>query len=208
MRRFLVVAALLCAGCPQAPTDNGRMPPPLDTTYPDGAAGLTQLWRDILTAAIKDDRERVHVLMASTIMSDDDLVAVFGAEKSKMLQPRYLPMISTLVNIGSMEMIAQISDRKYDDVEVFQYDEAKGTEAERATLHALATPIPVYGVRIKRKGQALGSRYDLYVYRNGHWVTGNQLAKYLVEPHDAGVGQVSMKPPAPLVHVDGGAAKK
>jgi hypothetical protein len=208
MRRFLVVAALLCAGCPATPTDNGRMPPPLDTTYPDGAAGLTQLWRDILTAAIKDDRERVHVLMASTIMSDDDLNAVFGPDKGKMLQPRYLPMISTLVNIGSMEMIAQISDRKYDDVEVFQYDDVKGTDAEKATLKALATPIPVYGVRIKRKGQPLGSRYDFYIYRNGHWVTGNQLAKYLVEPRE---GQVAVQPPAPpatAAHADGGSARK
>src|SRR5689334_9630290 len=115
MRRLLVAAVLLAAGCPSQPQGTGRMPPPLDKSYPDGADGLKQLWSDIVTAAIKDDRERVHVLMASLTMSDDDINWLFGDELARKLQPRYLPMIATLVNIGAMELVAQISDRKYDD---------------------------------------------------------------------------------------------
>jgi hypothetical protein len=193
MRRIAVAAALLLAGCPEPPKDTGRMPPPLDTTYAGDAAGLTSLWRDILKASIHDERERVHTLMASFIMSDDDLVAVFGDEKGRWLQPRYLPMISTLVNQGSMELVAQISDRKYDDVEVFAIDE-KGTDVDQALLAALKVKQPVYSVRVKKKGEARGLRYDGFLYRNGHWVTTNQLAaKYLVTPKDGGVAA-----PAPV----------
>jgi hypothetical protein len=181
-------AALLLTGCPEKPKGDGRMPPPLDTTYADGAVGLQTLWNDILKAAQRDERERVHTLMASLIMSDDDLVAVFGDEKGRWLQPRYLPMISNLVNIGSMELVAQIHDRKYDEIEVFAIDD-KGTDADKALLKALKTPQPVYSLRVKRKGESRGLRYDGFLYRNGHWVTVNQLAsKYLVEPKaDGGV---------------------
>src|SRR5688572_30699254 len=116
VRRITFALALLPAGCPRAPQGDGRNPPPLDQVYAGDAEGLRSLWSDILTAAKRDERERVHTLMASFIMSDQDLLDLFGEEKGKYLQPRYVPMISTLVNIGSMELVAQIHERKYDDV--------------------------------------------------------------------------------------------
>jgi len=184
--RVVVAAVLLAIGCQSQPQGDGRIPPPLDTTYPDGADGLKKLWSDILRASIRDDRERVHTLMASLIMSDDDLIWLFGDELGRKLQPRYVPMVSRLVNVGAMELVAQVSDRKYDDVEVFLVDE-KGSDADRATLRALKAKVPVYGVRVKKKEQSFGLRYDFFVYRNGHWVTGNQLAKYLIEARDGGM---------------------
>jgi hypothetical protein len=178
---WALVALVAAIGCARTPEGSGRMPPPLDVTYSDGAAGLKKLWEDILVAAQKDDRERVHALVASLTMSDEDLVALFGAERGRALLPRYLPMISTLVNAGAMELVARITERKYDEIEVFSVDE-KGSDADRATLRALVVRTPVYGVRVKRKGGVGALRYDFFVYRNGHWVTGNLLAKYLTAP--------------------------
>jgi hypothetical protein len=182
---FLSMVAVALAGCPQTPAGDGRNPPPLEKQYPGTPEGLKALWTDILTAAQHDERERVHALMASFIMSDQDLVDLFGEAEAKRLQPRYVPMIATLANIGSMELVATISDRKYDDVEVFPIDE-HGGPADRATVHALKQKLPVYGVRVKKKGDVRGSRYDFFVYKGGRWVSGNQLAKYLVDPSPDG----------------------
>ncbi|MSP63091.1 MAG: hypothetical protein EXR72_22690 [Myxococcales bacterium] len=194
MRTLLfAAAALLLAGCPASTTqDQGRMPPPLDTAYPDGPEGLKKIWTDILTAGRRDERERVHTLMASFVMSDEDLTVLLGEEKGRYLLPRYLPMIATLVNIGSMELVAQIDEKKFDEIEVVAIDE-QGSDIDRATLAALKVKTPVYSVRVLRKEKRDGFRlrYDFFVYRNGHWITGNQLAKkYLVaERPDAGAAK-------------------
>lgn len=194
-----LLGCLLLAGCPSSPAGDGRNPPPLDTQYPGTPDGLKQLFTDILTAAQRDDRDRVHALMASLILSDQDLIDLFGAEEGKRLQPRYVPMIGTLVNIGSMELVATISDRKYDLVEVFPIDE-HGSATDRATVAALKERLPVYGVRMKKKGDTRGTRYDFFVYKRGHWMTGNLLAKYLVPASpDAGAAPA----PAPAKR-DGG----
>jgi hypothetical protein len=148
-------------------------------TYDDGAAGLRALWSDILTAAQRDERETVHERMNALRMSDDDLVALFGEQRGRWLAPRYAPMFSRLANIGAMELVAQIADQKYDDVEVFQVAEGSASPSDKAVLAALRAKVAVYGVRVKKKQEKLGLRYDFFVYRNGRWVTGNQLGKVL-----------------------------
>jgi len=149
--------------------------------YDDGPDGLKKLWTDILVAAQRDDRERVHDLMASMMMTEEDLVALFGDERGRWLEPRYRPMIARLVNIGAMELVSQIADRKYDDVEVFPVDEHGKEPTDRAVLAALRVKTPMYGVRVKRKNEPYGLRYDFFVRRPGRWVTGNQLGRYLVD---------------------------
>jgi hypothetical protein len=37
-------------------------------------------------------------------------------------------------------------------------------------------------VRVKRKSEAKGLRYDFFVYQNGFWRTGNLLGKFLLPP--------------------------
>lgn len=184
--KLALVALVLSWGCRSQPASDGRNPPLLERSYSDGASGLQELWSDILRAAQRDERERVHLLMASLIMTDEDLDALFGVEQAKTLRPRYLPMIGTLVNIGAMELVAQIVDKKYDDIEVFRVDD-QGSTADRATLAALPRGTAVYGLRVKKKSERLGLRYDFFVYRKGRWVTGNLLAKYLLS-RDGGSG--------------------
>ena len=50
--------------------------------YAAGPDGLKQLWMDILKAAERDDRGKVHDLMGSMIMTQDDLVALFGDDRN------------------------------------------------------------------------------------------------------------------------------
>jgi hypothetical protein len=149
-------------------------------SYPDGVEGLRQLAGDLLDAAKQDDRDRVHDLLATTIMSDGDLEALFGPS-SKDLAPRYRKLMETLVNRGAVELVAQVYERKLDTVEIVQVDlGAKDASADdRALSKALRTPVPFYSIRFRRAGDQLGLRYDFFFYRNGKWLTGNQLAKYL-----------------------------
>jgi hypothetical protein len=157
--------------------------------YADGADGLKALFGDVLEAARKDDRERVHDLFASLVMTDDEVVSLLG-ERGKPLLGRYHKLMETLVNRGAVELVAQVYERKYDAVEVLPIEMSgpiiNATPADRAIGRALVQPVPVYAVRIKKAGDTRGMRYDFFVYRNGHWRTGNQLGQFLEEARDGG----------------------
>ncbi len=198
----LLCACALAAGCDEKqPPPREEPPPAVEKAYKSGAAGLRELWTDILVAAQKDERGRVHDLMASMIMTDDDLVALFGADRGAYLKPRYAPMIARLVNIGAMELVAQIADRKYDDIEVFPVEASQGPE-QKALLESLKSPAAVFGVRVKKKTETRGLRYDFFVYRDARWVTGNQLAKYLV-PEKPAATDGGANTAAPMAKDDG-----
>jgi hypothetical protein len=189
MKRTFVLFLWL-AGCAKLMGygDGGKAPQPIKQ-YADGADGLKALFTDVLTAAQKDDRDRVHDLFATLRMSDDDLRALFGA-RAATLAPRYHLIMETLVNRGSVELVAQVYERKYDDVEVVQVESSgpirESTPADRLVARALVTPMPLYAVRIKKAGEPRGLRYDFFFYRNGKWLTGNQLGKFLDAAVDGG----------------------
>lgn len=56
------------------------------------------------------------------------------------------------------------------------------TDTDRAVQKALLRPMPFYTVRIKKKTEAKGLRYDFFVYQNGFWRSGNLLGKFLTPP--------------------------
>ncbi|HEX4461097.1 MAG TPA: hypothetical protein VIA18_24120, partial [Polyangia bacterium] len=78
----LLATVVLVGGCARHSSGSFFVAP----HYPDGPAGLTQLWTDILDAAKGDERERVHDLMATTFMSDAELTRLFG-DKTPPLVP-------------------------------------------------------------------------------------------------------------------------
>src|SRR5256885_3985274 len=112
MRLALAFGLLLAGGCSRilGTTDAGSSPAPI-RQYPDGADGLTQLFTDVLDAARKDDRGRVHDLLATTLMTDDDLKDLFGDASARELAGRYHALMATLVNRGAIELVAQVYER-------------------------------------------------------------------------------------------------
>jgi hypothetical protein len=190
MRKILCLLLLL-GGCAKLMgyADGGPKAKEPIPQYAEGPEGLQQLWADILDAARKDDRDRVHELLGTLVMDDDELTALFGP-RAAQLQPRYHKLMETLVHRGAIEMVAQIYERKYDAVEVVPIEMSgpivNSTPADRAVGRALTTPLPIYAVRIKKAGDNRGLRYAFFFYRNGHWRTGNQLGQYLEETRDGG----------------------
>jgi hypothetical protein len=140
--------------------------------YADGEAGLKSLWGDILDAAIHDERERTHDMMASMILTDDELRRLLGPRAEPLL-PKYHSMIGTLVNRGALELCAQVYERKYDTIDVIADDK----DAHVAQI--LAEPHPLWSVRVRKQSDTLGLRYDFFVYLDGRWRTGNQLGKLI-----------------------------
>jgi hypothetical protein len=192
MRLALALAAMLaCTGCSRimGTSDAGRTVAPVGP-YPDGASGLQALFADVLDAARRDDRDRVHDILATTLLTDGELDRLLGPA-APPLRARYQALMGALVNRGAVELVAQVYDRKLDAVEAFAVDgTASGARPEdRAIARALQVRVPVYAARIKRSGDAGGLRYDFFVYLDGHWRTGNQLGKYLPPPasSDGGV---------------------
>lgn len=186
--RALVAALVLGSwlGCRSAaPASDRDAPPPPPRIYAPTGEGLRELWLDILTAAQKDQRERVRDLMASMVMTEGDLVALFGAERARYLAPRYAPLMKRVVHQGSLELVAQVYERKYDEVETFIVD-GHANAVDWATVASLPSGIQIFAVRLRRKEDKLGLRYDFFVYRRERWLTGNQIGKYLLSA-DAGV---------------------
>lgn len=178
--RTFVLFWLCAGGCSRilGYSDDAERPP--IPQYADGAEGLRQLFADVLDAARRDDRNRVHDLLASTFMTEDDLRALFGP-RAPALWPRYQKLMETLVNRGAVELVAQVYERKLDAVEVLAVDGGAPDAGapERAVVRGLVAPLAIYSVRIKRATEVRGLRYDFFFYRNGKWRTGNQLGKFI-----------------------------
>ncbi len=174
MRR-LVFALLLVvsAGCSRRGTGHDFVAP----HYPDGPAGLKQLWSDVLDAAHKDEREHVHDLLATTILSDGELRRLLGPKADPLL-PRYHQLMAAMVNRGAIELVGQIYEHKYDTIDSF------ADETDAAVAGALVEPHPLWSVRVRKAAENRGLRYDGFLYLDGKWRTVNQLGKF-IEPASA-----------------------
>ncbi len=202
-------AAALAPGCRQSATPLVRA-----GTYGDTPEELHRLWSAILAACQSDERGRVHDLLASLIMTRDELAGLIGPQKAGELWPRYQAMMGSLCNVGAVELVAHVYEKKYDDVSVTRInpspdpspdppgppagnpptsptgetvapapaDGADLVDTDRAVQKALLRPTPFYTVRIKKKTEATGLRYDFFVYQNGFWRSGNLLGKFLMPP--------------------------
>ena len=196
-------AAALIPGCRQP------APPVRAGTYGDSPEELHRLWSAILAACQSDDRGRVHDLLASFIMTPAELAGLIGPQKAGELWPRYQAMMGSLCNAGAVELVAHVYEKKYDDVSVTRIDPpppeagspparptapseaaklsdltdlTEPVDTDRAVQKALVRPMPFYTVRIKKKTEAKGLRYDFFVYQNGFWRSGNLLGKFLAPP--------------------------
>lgn len=170
--------SLALTGCPKPPPEPLVKP----GTYQNTPEDLHRLWSDILTACQKDDRSRVHDLMASFVMTQEELTRLIGPAQAQALWPRYQAMLGSLVNAGAVELVAHVYEKKYDDVAVVRMDSAAPADqadSDRAVVQALLQPVPFYTVRVKRKTEAKGLRYDFFVYQDGYWRSGNLIGKWL-----------------------------
>jgi hypothetical protein len=153
---FAVVMTLL-VGCKQHSGPRIYVQP----HYAPDANGLRALWADILDAAKKDDRDRVHDLMATTLLSDAEMKRLFGA-KADALLPRYHMLMGNLINRGSVELVANVYEHKYDAVDAFAADDPT-----------------VAAARVRKSNEDRGLRYDGYFVLDGTWKTVNQLGKFI-----------------------------
>ena len=168
MRRLAALALLVfITGCKQHSGPRVYVQP----HYAAGADGLRALWSDILDAAKKDDRDRVHDLMATTLLSDAEMKRLFGA-KADALLPRYHMLMGNLINRGSVELVANVYEHKYDAVDAFAADDP-------AIAAALVEPHALFAARVRKATEERGLRYDGYFTLDGTWKTLNQLGKFI-----------------------------
>jgi hypothetical protein len=166
MRRLLVALVLL-AGCKHHSSQHDYVQP----HYADGAEGLRAMWTDILDAAKKDDRERVHDLLATTLVSDADMRRLLGAKADPLL-PRYHALMGTLINRGAVELCANVYEHKYDAVDAFTNDDA-------AVTTAMVEAHPLFAARVRKQAEQKGLKYEGFFMLDGKWKTVNQLGKFI-----------------------------
>lgn len=167
MRRLVLVAFVLVAACKQRSGPRVYIQP----RYAQSADGLRALWSDILDAAKKDERDRVHDLMATTLLSDADVERLLGA-KANALLPRYHMLMGNLINRGSVELVANVYEHKYDAVDAFAADDP-------ALAAALVEPHALFAARVRKSSEDRGLRYDGYFTLDGTWKTFNMLGKFI-----------------------------
>jgi hypothetical protein len=144
-------------------------------TYPDGADGLKQLWTDILAKANAGDADGLRGVLEKMVLTDADFAALFGEEKGKELAPRYAQDVAKLWPGEAANLVARVKDRKYDEVEVTEDTASKDPSGrDRKVLMALKEGTKMYSVRIKRKGDKTGTRYDYLFFVNGGWKAGSK----------------------------------
>lgn len=184
--------------------------PPLEPgVYGSSEKELLRLWTDVLTAAKRDDRQRLVEMMASMKMSPEELGMLIGQDKARRFWPRYELLAKPLIGPAAAELVASIYEHHYDDVEVTRVDTLpaeKQSDTEKVIQRALVQPTPVYRVRIVRKGHPYAIRYDFFVYQHGFWKTGRELGKFLEPPPPINVPQPPVKVVSPQAVVDGGTA--
>ena len=192
----LAVSALFVGGC-------GKLLGPKEATvraYPDGPAGLEEMWKDVLASSQRDDREQVHAIFQSLKMPRKDLDMLFGPRAAD-LAVAYDDMMASVIHKGAVDIVAVIYEKKYDRVQVFPMQfpdatvgEARGVHAEDIALarNLVAHP-PLYSVRLKKGDDALGTRYDFFFYSDGHWRTGNQIGKIIAKRD--GLVSPNVRPP-------------
>jgi len=183
---FALVALLALAACTRHSGPRIYVQP----HYAAGAEGLRAFWADILDAAKKDDRDRVHDLMATTLLSDAEMKRLFGA-KADALLPRYHMLMGNLINRGSVELVANVYEHKYDTVD--------GFAAEDPTVAAaLVEPHALFAARVRKANEERGLRYDGYFVLDGTWKTVNQLGKFIdvVAPATASTPTTTKTPPS------------
>ena len=167
MRRLVLFALLVVAGC--------KHPGPrvyVQPHYAEGADGLRAMWRDILEAAKKDDRDRVHDLLATTLLSDAEVKRLLGPAKGDALLPRYHMLMGNLINRGAVELVANVYEHKYDAVDAFAADDP-------ALATALVEPHPLFAARVRKSAEDRGLRYDGFFTLDGTWKTFNMLGKFV-----------------------------
>lgn len=185
-------------GCPRLPGDVPQVAP---GQYGDSPAELVRLWREVLAASQRDEREVVRALLGSMVMTKDELASLLGAARAERMWPRYQALTKQLLGPGVAELCGFVYERRYDDVVAVRVDEQPATERreeDAVVLRALQGPVPVYTVRIKRKQESKGLHYDFFVYRNGRWRTGYLLGKYLPVVLDQMPGQAPGPAPEPM----------
>ncbi len=176
---YTTVLVGLVTGCTQRSSGPAAVTAGL---YGDTPEELHRLCADILAACQADDRDRVHALLASLTLTPAELTGLIGPAKAAELGSRYKAMMASLSNAGAVELVAQVYEKKYDDV-VVQRTLPPGVAAtDQEVFKALVVPVPIYTVRVKKKNEPSGLRYDFFVYRNGFWRSGNLLGKYLAPP--------------------------
>ena len=184
--------------------------PPLEPgVYGSSEKELLRLWTDVLTAAKRDDRQRLVEMMASMKMSPEELGMLIGQDKARRFWPRYELLAKPLLGPAAAELVASIYEHHYDDVAVTRVDTLpaeKQSDTEKVIQRALVQPTPVYRVRIVRKGHPYAIRYDFFVYQHGFWKTGRELGKFLEPPPPINVPQPPVKVVSPQAVVDGGTA--
>ena len=87
-------------------------------------------------------------------MGREELAGLIGPERATALWPRYQALAGSMANIGAVELVATVYEKKYDDVVVTRVDQlppAQQDPGDRDTLSAMVHKLPLYTVRVKRK---------------------------------------------------------
>lgn len=109
-RKLVPVAMVMTVGCSKLLLEKPLEP----GTYGSSEHELKRLWSDLLTAATRDERQRVIEMMTSMRMSQEELAMLIGPDKARRFWPRYELLTKPLSGPMPAELVASIYEHHYE----------------------------------------------------------------------------------------------
>ena len=168
MRRFFVLLLLGLVGCHSI-----QPPPESDTpTAPDDWLHVRDAFRDIVGHAQRGDRAAVARGLERFVLTEPEMVALFGEVEGRRVYVRYRDeIVADLMGEAPGVIIAKVR-AGFTEVEVDRLGPARPantTPGDQAMLEALTKKRPMFNLRLRPPSEPLGLRFDGFLFLDGRW---------------------------------------
>ena len=148
---------------------------------------LKGIWSDILAKALAGEEDAVRDQLTKMTMQEDDFIATFGDKKGPEIAARYKAKFAEHWPNEAKNILRKVKEKQSDEVEVYEITadtvapEDKTLEEKKRLLPLLKPGTKMYCVKIKKKGEKTGLRYDCLFFANGQWKAGLMVWKLLAD---------------------------
>ena len=167
-RSVLLLLFALSLGCHsiQPPEEN-------DTPQtPDDWQHVRDAFREIVRHAQAGDRAAIAERLRGFVLTEAEMVTLFGPEKGPEVHRGYLAeIVGDLVREAPDVIIEKVGEG-LTEVEVDRLGPARAantTPGDKVMIEALAKKRPVFNLRLRKPTERLGLRFDGFVFVDGNW---------------------------------------
>ncbi len=145
---------------------------------------LREAWTKIVALCHEEKKDDVAKLIAAMEFTREDLVALFGEEKTAKAYESYQKSWKDVLQEAPADLIKRAKEGKWEEVQVIEItgvrDEKELSGQDKSVLAALVDKeAKVYNIRIKAKGESDGFLLRCFVKTKNGWKMGLKIGRAL-----------------------------